>query len=68
MGGAAMRRYLSKDADPEKFQQLIEEMNTKKPTCPWNFDAAETLSKPLELRGWQVDYVKAQADYQEPVQ
>ncbi|MFB8788871.1 MAG: hypothetical protein U7123_08470 [Potamolinea sp.] len=59
-------RYISSEVNPEKFQQLLEQMSTEKPTCPWNFDAAETLAKPPERRGWQTSYVKAQADYREP--
>ncbi|MFB8788637.1 MAG: hypothetical protein U7123_07240 [Potamolinea sp.] len=60
-----MDRHISRDADLEKFQQLLRQMNTEKPTCPWNVDAAETLAKPPERRGWQMSYVKAQADYRE---
>jgi hypothetical protein len=63
-----MTRHISREADPEKFQQLLKQMNDQKPTCPWNFDAAETLAKPPERRGWQMSYVKAQEDYQEPDQ
>jgi len=59
--------FISREANPEKFHQLLGQMDTEKPTCPWNFDAAETLAKPPELRGWQMSYVKAQEAYQEPV-
>lgn len=60
--------HISFDADPEKFHRILGQMDDEKPTCPWNFDAAETLAKPPERRGWQISYVKAQADYQEPDQ
>lgn len=51
--------HISHYADPEKFHQILGELDKKKPDCPYNVDAAETLAKPPERRGWQQSYVDA---------
>ncbi|PHJ56163.1 hypothetical protein VF14_36690 [Nostoc linckia z18] len=51
--------HISHYADPEKFHQILGELDEKKPDCPHNVDAAETLAKPKERRGWQQTYVDA---------
>ncbi len=54
---------ISRYADPEKFHHLLEQFDAETPDCPWNRDAAETLAKPLERRGWQVSYVEARQNW-----
>jgi hypothetical protein len=56
---------ISHYADPEKFQALLEQFNEETPDCPWNADAAETLAKPPERRGWQISYVEARENWRD---
>lgn len=56
-------RSVSRYADPEKYQHLLEQFEEETPNCPWNHDAAETLAKPPERQGWQVMYVKAREEW-----
>jgi hypothetical protein len=56
---------ISHYADPEKFHQILGELDEKKPDCPYNVDAAETLAKPPERRGWQQSYVDAAERWEE---
>ncbi|WP_414572715.1 hypothetical protein [Nostoc sp. CCY 9925] len=51
--------HISQYADPAKFHKILGELDEKKPDCPHNVDAAETLAKPPERRGWQQIYVQA---------
>ena len=59
--------HISRYADPEKIQHLLEQFDTETPGCPWNRDAAETLAKPPERRGWQVMYVTAREEWKNKV-
>jgi predicted Zn-dependent protease len=56
---------ISHYADPEKFHKVLGELDDTKPNCPWNVDAAETLAKPPERRGWQQTYVDAVENWEE---
>lgn len=57
VGAFLSMQHLSREADPEKFQDYLALFQEIAPNCPHNRDAAETMAKPPKLRGWQQTYV-----------